>query len=199
MAGKKIMMSPTSQLMLHNCSAFGEGDHKEMSKTSEVLKTIDKTISNAYMIKTGKTQGEVLKLMDKETWLSPEDAKQHGFIDEVMFEQEILFVASANFSGLLSQETLTKVRNLMADKENKNSSKKSRNKTKIYEIKRRSVNGFKRLQKAKTGTIKSSRRFNKERKKEEANDKMAEVKIRQGKKRGLQMQILTHLKAQKFI
>ncbi|MFA5527663.1 MAG: head maturation protease, ClpP-related [Peptostreptococcales bacterium] len=110
MAGDKIKMSPTAQIMIHNVWSYAEGDYREMEHTAEILKNANKTIANAYEIKTGKTQEELLKLMDGETWMTPKQAKELGFIDEIMFEETQL-VANINYSGLLPPEVINKIKN----------------------------------------------------------------------------------------
>ena len=54
-------------MMIHNVSTWADGDYREMEHTAEVLKNANDTIANAYRIKTGKTQEELLSLMDNET------------------------------------------------------------------------------------------------------------------------------------
>ena len=110
MAGDKVMMSPTAQMMIHNVSSRAEGDYRDMEHTADVLKNADNTIANAYRIKTGKTQEELLALMDNETWMTAQKAKELGFIDEVMFE-DIQLAASTSYSGLLPPEVINKIRN----------------------------------------------------------------------------------------
>jgi ATP-dependent Clp endopeptidase proteolytic subunit ClpP len=110
MAGKKILMSPTAQMMIHNVSSCAAGDYREMEHTAEILKSANDTIANAYRLKTGKTQEELLRLMDNETWMTAQKAKEHGFIDEVMFE-DIQLAASTSYSGLLPPEVINKMRN----------------------------------------------------------------------------------------
>ena len=111
MAGKKIMMSPTAQMMIHNVSSWASGDYRDMEHTAEVLKSANNTIANAYRLKTGKTQEELLSLMDDETWMTAEKAKELGFIDEIMFEDGIQLVANIDFSGMLPPEVINKIRN----------------------------------------------------------------------------------------
>jgi len=111
MGVKKLSMSPTGQIMIHNSSTGAEGDYREMEHTADVLKSINDTIANAYRIKTGKTQEELLALMDNETWLTAQKAKELGFIDEVMFENESQWVANFNHSEMLPLEVINKVRN----------------------------------------------------------------------------------------
>lgn len=110
MAGKKILMSPTAQMMIHNVSSRAAGDYREMEHTAEILKSANDTIANAYRLKTGKTQEELLKLMDYETWMTAEKAKELGFVDEIMFEEAEL-VASLDYSGMLPPEVINKIRN----------------------------------------------------------------------------------------
>lgn len=111
MAGKKIIMSPTAQMMIHNVSSYAAGDYRDMEHTAEVLKSANNTIANAYRLKTGKTQEELLSLMDYETWMTADKAKELGFIDEVMFENDLQLVASTDYSGMLPQSVINKMRN----------------------------------------------------------------------------------------
>ena len=59
-----------------------------MEHTAEVLRTADRALSTAYMAKTGMTEAEALDMMEKETWLTAEQAKERGLINEVMFEKQ---------------------------------------------------------------------------------------------------------------
>lgn len=112
MAGDKIEMSPTSQIMIHNVSMSSGGDHQDLTKSADILRGYDKSIANAYEIKTGKSQEEILEMMNKETWFDAKSALKHGFADEIMFQNDTLkFVASVN-TPTFSNETINKVRAL---------------------------------------------------------------------------------------
>lgn len=80
-------MSPTALMMVHCVSTETQGNHNAMEHTAEVLRTADKALSTAYMAKTGKSEAEVLDMMEKETWLTAEQAKEKGLIDAVMFQE----------------------------------------------------------------------------------------------------------------
>ena len=110
MAGKKVMMTPTGQMMIHNVTTYAEGDYRDMEHTADILKTANDTIANAYRLKSGKTQEELLALMDDETWMDAKKAKELGLIDEIMFE-DVQLAASAGYSGLLPPEIINTVRN----------------------------------------------------------------------------------------
>lgn len=102
MAGKSSM-SPTAQIMIHPVSTSVSGNHQDMEHTAEVLRNADETVANAYVLKTGKTKNEILAMMDKETWLSAQRAKELGFIDEIMFDDGIL---SNKFTNLKNTELM---------------------------------------------------------------------------------------------
>lgn len=112
MAGTKVSMSPTAQIMIHNVSATGSGDYRDFEHYVEQLKKSNDTIANAYMLKTGKTREEILDLMDYETWFTPEEAKEHGFIDEIMTRAEapddIRLVAASDY--LIPQAVIDKLK-----------------------------------------------------------------------------------------
>lgn len=98
MAGKTVKMSPTAQFMVHNVSSQGKGDYRDMQHMADILKTANETIASAYILKTGKSKDEILAMMDKETWLTAEKAKEYGFVDEVMFtNDDSKFQLVANF------------------------------------------------------------------------------------------------------
>ena len=77
-------MSPVATIMIHNVSMSGaSGDYHDMQKNAEILKTMNSALAEAYVAKTGKTKDEILKMMDKETWITAGQALEMGFIDEV--------------------------------------------------------------------------------------------------------------------
>jgi len=75
--------------MIHNASTHGaSGVYRDMNHMSGVLKNVDQTLANAYRLKTGKTEGELLAMLDDETWLTPEQALRYGFVDEILFQDQ---------------------------------------------------------------------------------------------------------------
>ena len=79
-------IAPTAQLMVHNVSTIVSGDVHTMEHTAETLRQANRSIAAAYVEKTGMTEKEALHLMDKETWLTAEDAVKYGLIDEIAQE-----------------------------------------------------------------------------------------------------------------
>lgn len=109
MGVKNLKMSPTAQIMIHNSSTYREGDYRDMEHAAEVLKTVNNTIANAYRIRSGMKQEELLSLMDKETWLTADKALEYNFIDGIMFEDENKWVASVDYVDMLPPEVINKM------------------------------------------------------------------------------------------
>lgn len=112
MAGNKVSISPTAQLMIHNVASVVQGDYRGLEHESNVLKNYNKSIANAYTAKTGKDMDDLLALMNEETWFTAEEAVEQGFCDEVMFtETAPKLVASA--STVIPPDTIDKLANAM--------------------------------------------------------------------------------------
>lgn len=118
MAGTRIKMAPTAEMMIHNSSAIAMGDHRDMNKVSDMLKSTDKTIANAYRLKTGMDEDELLNLMAEETWLTPQDAKEKGLVDEVMFDESAKLSASTSVQSMIPQSVIDGIRKGKLDKNN---------------------------------------------------------------------------------
>lgn len=83
MAGHSTI-SPVGMVMIHNVSVCGaSGNKHDMKKNAEILNAYDEALANAYVEKTGKPHDEILKMMDKETWLTADRAVELGFIDAI--------------------------------------------------------------------------------------------------------------------
>lgn len=100
MAGDKVLISPTAQMMVHNVSTSVSGDYRNFEHTAEVLKSANQSIANAYKAKTGKGDDELKALMDAETWFNAKTAIENGFADEEMFAESQEPTLIADFGGM---------------------------------------------------------------------------------------------------
>lgn len=100
-------IAPTGMVMVHNVSGGAQGDYHDMDNASEMLKEANRAIAAAYVEKTGKTEAEILAMMDKETWLSAASAVEYGLVDSISQPAAVPLVASA--VNLLSRETIEKI------------------------------------------------------------------------------------------
>lgn len=100
MAGKN-KISPVAMVMIHNVSMHGaSGDYHDMQKNAEILKQMNAALAAAYTEKSGKSQEEVLRLMDKETWLTANQCLEYGFVDEIMKEEKNGSYFTNSYSGM---------------------------------------------------------------------------------------------------
>ena len=106
MAGDEIEMSPTAQMMIHNVSSSAWGDHNALHHEADVIENMNKSIANAYVLKTGKSMDDLLALMDKTTWFTAQDAVDAGFADKVMFQENMVPEFTANVSTVLPQAVI---------------------------------------------------------------------------------------------
>jgi ATP-dependent protease ClpP protease subunit len=116
MSGKKVLMSPTAQFMIHNVWSMAAGDYRDFEHEAEVLKGHNASIANAYMLKTGMKQKELLDLMNKESYFNAQQALKNKFIDEIMFNDQMQLVASAS-SNMIPKEIVNKMRDFLKQNE----------------------------------------------------------------------------------
>lgn len=112
-AGNNVQISPTAQIMIHNVSSIVAGDHNDMKHEAEVLEGYNKSIANAYIDKTGKSEEEVLALMDYETWMNAQQAVENGFADSIMFANDTVTQLSADSGVMLPQNAINKMKEII--------------------------------------------------------------------------------------
>jgi ATP-dependent Clp endopeptidase proteolytic subunit ClpP len=84
MAGKSVHISESAMMMCHNAWGMCMGYAADMAKTADVLNKVSTTMRDIYSAACGKTADEVQKLMDDETWMTPEESVALGFADDVI-------------------------------------------------------------------------------------------------------------------
>lgn len=112
-AGTPVLIAPTAQIMIHNVSSAQQGDYRDMQHAAEFLENYNTSIANAYMLKTGMGRDELLDLMNKETWMNAQQAKELKFADEILFDTQNVLTASAYPAMMLPPKVINKIRNLL--------------------------------------------------------------------------------------
>jgi ATP-dependent protease ClpP protease subunit len=132
MAGDIVRISPTAQIMIHNVSSRASGDYRSMEHKAEMLKNYNKSIANAYILKSGMEMDDLLELMDTGgtantgAWLTAQKAKELNLVDEIMFDTGNKLVANAQLdNGMLPQNVIDKMRNLLPDLKNNQAEKEA--------------------------------------------------------------------------
>lgn len=110
----RVRAVPSAMYMIHNVSTCTSGDYNVMDHTSGMLQTANRAVAQAYMQKTGMAEKDLLKLMDRESWMDVNEAKAKGFVDEIIGDGApvgSLYNAAAPFANILSPKTIEKIRN----------------------------------------------------------------------------------------
>ena len=95
MAGDVIRMPSNSMMMIHNAMTMVAGNANDLRSTADLLEKVTDTLMSAYLDRSDKLERNELKaLLDAETWLSAEEAKELGLIDEVITSKKIAACAS---------------------------------------------------------------------------------------------------------
>lgn len=86
MGAGRVLISPVGMIMIHNVtgSGYASGDYHLYEKRARALKELNAALARSYAEKSGKTVEEVLRIMDRETWLTANQAIEMGFADETM-------------------------------------------------------------------------------------------------------------------
>jgi len=83
LAGNEVTASANSLIMIHNPQVGVQGDSADLQNKVELLNKIKEQMLNVYTDKTGMQAEEIATMMDKETWLTADEALEMGFIDKV--------------------------------------------------------------------------------------------------------------------
>ncbi|WP_342576517.1 head maturation protease, ClpP-related [Paenibacillus sp. FSL M8-0142] len=111
MAADEVHISPTGEMMIHNAASVTRGDKNDHLSGYNLLKSTDEGITNAYILKTGKSREELLDLMNKTTWMNAQEAVKNGFADSILFDEgKVLVTNSATPSGL-TPEVIRRLKN----------------------------------------------------------------------------------------
>lgn len=124
MAGDKVSISPTAQIMIHKAWSGIQGNADDLSHESNVLDSIDQSIVAAYVAKTGMDADDVLQLMANETWMTAQDAVDKGFADEIMFVDDKQPQFTNSVSEIPSKAAINKFMNLISKSQPKHTQPK---------------------------------------------------------------------------
>lgn len=82
-----VRMPKNALFMIHNPITFAYGNNQDMEKTLDMLNKVKNSIIETYLYKANTDKETLSKLMNDETWMDAETAKEYGFIDEILDEE----------------------------------------------------------------------------------------------------------------
>lgn len=101
LAGDKVIMAGNALYMVHNPEGLVMGTSADMRSLADVLDKIAGTMIGTYTAKTGKPEAEIKALLDAETWMTADEAKENGFVDEISEEMDM--AACAKFIPVMAK------------------------------------------------------------------------------------------------
>src|SRR5689334_14123910 len=86
MAGKKgeRFALPNSRVLVHQPSASFYGNAADITRHAEEVLKLKRRLNDIYARHTGRTVAEIDKALDRDTYMTAEEAKTFGIIDQVM-------------------------------------------------------------------------------------------------------------------
>jgi len=102
LAGDEVNMSEAGDFFIHNSSVAIAGNKDDLSDKITLLENIDGVILDAYKIKTGLDKRKIRAFMDAETHFTAKEAKNLGFIDNIV--NPIKAVALLNSNKMKTDE-----------------------------------------------------------------------------------------------
>lgn len=101
MAGTERKMSESSLLMIHNAWRGAVGNANELEKAAQDLRIVNEQLEKAYMSKVNISGDELKALLNNESWITPEDAKEKGFATEIIEDDTESENTSASAKALI--------------------------------------------------------------------------------------------------
>lgn len=80
----KVEAEDNSVYMIHNAWDIVAGNKNDLRDAADFLSQIDNVLAATYVKKSGKSEKEILAMMDAETWLWGKEIMDAGFADTVL-------------------------------------------------------------------------------------------------------------------
>lgn len=83
MAGEERIMKDASLLMIHNAWSWASGDSNALKKAAEDLEKVTQPSVKIYTSVGKLDEAEVKRMMDREEWITAEEALSYGFATRI--------------------------------------------------------------------------------------------------------------------
>ena len=80
---------PHSQIMVHQPSGGAQGQAADIQIRAQELLRIRARLNNLYRFHTSKPLEDIERAMDRDTFLTAEEAKEFGIIDEILIKRQV--------------------------------------------------------------------------------------------------------------
>lgn len=114
MAGQERIMPKSSLLLIHNAWTYASGDFNELRKQADDLEKITKPSLEIYKAVSNLSEKEIQQMMDKEEWITADEALSYGFATSINEDAE----AKQSLSQQMLQRMILRSKRL--EQENRN-------------------------------------------------------------------------------
>ncbi len=87
-AGKRFSL-PNSRIMIHQPSGGAQGQATDIEIQAREILRLRANLNNIYVKHTGRKLADIEKAMERDNFMSAEEAKKFGLIDEVVEERTV--------------------------------------------------------------------------------------------------------------
>jgi len=101
LAGDEVHMAEGSFVMIHNAWGFAMGDSNDMRKTADLLESVNNSIIDTYISKTGQSRDDIVSWMNEETWLTAQEALDLGFVTSI--DEPLKMAAKVRNPGIFNK------------------------------------------------------------------------------------------------
>ena len=97
LAGDERKITENSQFMIHNPWGMAMGDSSDLSKYADDLQREENRMAEFYASKIGGNVDDIKAMMKEETWMTADEAKEKGFVNDII--KELKAVAKINLNN----------------------------------------------------------------------------------------------------
>jgi ATP-dependent Clp endopeptidase proteolytic subunit ClpP len=112
LAGDKTRMAQNGLIMIHRANTWADGDAVALRKEADILEKHEAGIIKLYAERLGKTDAEILALLQEETWFTADEALAAGLIDEIIDPIDTTKAVAEAFAGNESVKVVSNYHNM---------------------------------------------------------------------------------------
>lgn len=96
LAGDEVIASEGTLFMIHKPMSGVYGNSNELEEMISLLDEVEEQLVSIYRRKTNMDRSEIKNMLSKETWMNASEAKEMGFVDSIMEEDQEIKMAACN-------------------------------------------------------------------------------------------------------
>lgn len=95
MGADLVLAEPYATICIHNPSCYAEGDAGAHRKTAKELDVHRDSIIEAYLLHSSRSREELAAQMEKDIWMTAQEAMDYGIVDRLTEAQDAGRIAAA--------------------------------------------------------------------------------------------------------